>query len=114
MEASDKTENQIKMKDRLHKQVPIEHFFDIDCSYLNPNELNDSYLGNDISDLTIFQGNVRSLNANFDSITEIFDNCQKLPDVLAITETKLKKYDDEPEKEGYEFERSDTTTDFGG
>ena len=68
----------------------------------------------DFSDLTIFQGNVRSLNANFDSITEIFDNCQKLPNVLAITETKLKKYDDEPEKEGYEFERSDTTTDFGG
>ena len=100
------TDRPIKMKDRPHKCVPIEHFHDIDCSYLNPNELNDSYLGNHISDLSIFQGNVRSLNANFDSISEIFDKCQKMPDVLAITETKLKEDDDEPEKEGYEFERS--------
>ena len=34
--------------------------------------------------------------------------------MLAITETKLKKDDDEPEQLGYKFERSDTVTDFGG
>ena len=33
---------------------------------------------------------------------------------MAITETKLKKNDDEPPIPGYEFERSDTKTDFGG
>ena len=33
---------------------------------------------------------------------------------MAITETKLKKDDDEPPIKGYDFKRSDTSTDFGG
>ena len=80
-----------KMKEKVTKHVPLDHFYDIDCSYLNPNDLDDSHLSSQSAELSIFQGNVRSLNANFDSISEIFENCSKFPDVLAITETKLKK-----------------------
>ena len=103
-----------KRKQKPTKRVPIDHFYDINCSYLNPNEFDDSYLGDDKSDLTIFQGNVRSLNANIDSVSDIFDNCQKLPDILAITETKLKKGVDAPKIDDYDFKRTDTSTDFGG
>ena len=103
-----------KPKSKPIKHVPLDHFYDINCSYLYPNELNDDHIGCQKSDLSIFQGNVRSLNANFDSVSEIFDKCQSLPDILAITETKLKKGDDEPSIGGYVFERTDTTTEFGG
>ena len=101
-------------KSKPTKHVPIDHFYDINCSYLSPNELEDSHIGSPKSELSIFQGNVRSLNANFDSISDIFQNCQKLPDVLAITESKLKKDDDEPYLAGYHFEGTPTKTDFGG
>ena len=96
-----------KMKEKVTKHVPIDHFYDIDYSYLNPNDLDDSHLSSQSAELSIFQGNVRSLNANFDCISEIFENFSKLPDVMAITETKLKKDDDEAEQLGYKFERSD-------
>ena len=111
---SDKTKSKEKSKSKPTKQVPLDHFYDINCSYLHPNEVNDDYIGCQKSDLSIFQGNVRSLNANFDSVSDIFDKCQSLPDILAITETKLKKGDDEPPIGGYVFERTDTTTEFGG
>ena len=101
-------------KSKPTTRVPLDHFYDINCTYLSPNELEDAHLGNPTSELSIFHGNVRSLNANYDSISDIFQNCQRLPDILAITETKLKKNDDEPPISGYEFERSDTKTDFGG
>lgn len=42
-----------------------------------------------LSDLVVFHNNVRSLNKNFNSIGDIFQNCNVFPDVLAITETKL-------------------------
>ena len=103
-----------KKKAKPTKQVPIDHFYDINCSYLHPNELNDDHIGCQYSELSIFQGNVRSLNANFDSVSDISNNCQSLPDVLAITESKLKRGDDEPPIDGYDFKRSDTTTAFGG
>ena len=70
------------------KHVPIDHFYDINCTYLSPNELEDAHLGSAKSELSIFQGNVRSLNANFDAISDVFQNYQRLPDVLAITESK--------------------------
>ena len=96
------------------KFVPMDHFYNINCSYLSPNELEDAHLGCVKSELSVFQGNVRSLNANFDAIGDIFQNCQRLPDVLAITESKLsKKNDDEPPMPGYRFEGTPTKTDFG-
>ena len=96
------------------KFVPMDHFYNINCSYLSPNELEDAHLGCAKSELSVFQGNVRSLNANFDAIGDIFQNCQRLPDVLAITESKLKKDDNEPPMPGYRFEGTPTKTDFGG
>ena len=72
--------------------MELDHFYDINCSYLNPNELGDNHLGRRNSELSIFQANVRSLNANLDSICDVFQNCEQLPDVLAITETKYDGY----------------------
>ena len=88
---SGNTEMKNKSKNKPTKHVPLDHFYYINCSYLHPNELNDDHIGCQKSDLSIFQGNVRSLNANFDSVCDIFDKYQSLPDILAITETKLKK-----------------------
>ena len=65
-------------------------FLEINCSYKNPNELNsETFAKNHPTYLVIFHNNVRSLNKNFKSIGDIFQNCDKFPDVLAITETKL-------------------------
>ena len=64
-----------KTRSKPTKHVPLDHFYDINCSYLHPNELNDDHIGCQKSDLSIFQGNVRSLDANFDCVSEIFDKC---------------------------------------
>ena len=41
---------------------------------------------------------------NFDNITDIFNHCKKLPDVIALTETRLKKDKPIPKLDGYYFE----------
>ena len=38
-----------KKKAKPTKQVPIDHFYDINCSYLHPNELNDDHIGYQLS-----------------------------------------------------------------
>ena len=50
-----------KVKNKPTQCVPLDHFYNINCSYLSPNHLENSDLGDPISDLSIFQGNVRSL-----------------------------------------------------
>ena len=62
--------------------VKFDKFLDINCSHLSRNELNDEYFG--ASELVIFHNNVRSLNKNIGNIGEIFQNCKKCPDILAI------------------------------
>jgi len=79
------------------------HFLDINCSYLDPNLINDSYLRENDSELVIFSNNVRSLNFNFHKVEEIFVDC-KWPDILAFTETRLNSYSTVPKIDGYIFE----------
>ena len=69
----------------------------------------------DPSDLVVFHNNVCSLNKNFKSIGDIFQNCDTFPDILAITETKLDGKVGAPDLPGYHpFERVDSETDAGG
>ena len=80
---------------------------------LNPNELNDSVYDLDNLNLNIFHTNVRTLN-NFDSVNEMFGKCSTLPDVIALTETRLKKGKIIPDLNNYSFECKDSPTEAGG
>ena len=87
------------------KFVNIDHFLNLQCSYLDPNLLNNKFLSDSQSDFTIFHQNIRSLGANFHKFDEIFQNCSVLPDIFAFTETKLDEDKSIPEIKGYKFER---------
>ena len=59
--------------------------------------------------------NIRSLNANFDKLNELFTNYDILPDIIAISETKLKLSQVYNAKlSGYHFYHKGTTTSWGG
>ena len=90
------------------------------CNYMEPCDVHKLGLEHGTKDLTIFHGNVESLQANLNRIEELFRYCQKLPDLIAITETKL-RLNDLKEKnyqnidlEGYKFEDCPTPTEKGG
>ena len=58
--------------------------------------------------------NIRSLNANFDKLNELFTNYVILPDIIAISETKLKLSQVYNAKlRGYHFYHKGTTTSRG-
>ena len=59
--------------------------------------------------------NIRSLNANFDKLNELLTNYDILPDIIAISETKLKLSQVYNAKlSGYHFCHKGTTTRWGG
>ena len=39
--------------------------------------------------LSIFHANIRSLPKNIDNLKQLFNGCAKLPDIIAITESKV-------------------------
>ena len=104
----------LKSKKYLSSQrVKPDHFLEIDCDYLDTNEVND-FLNSDNS-FTIFQNNLDSMNLNLHLIDEIFLDCEKKPDILAFSETRLHENDDSPCQKGYhELERDDSPTEKGG
>ena len=81
-----------------------DHLLDLKCSYIESNDITTSLLEKRKYEINIFQSNIRSLNANFERIHDIFVNCNELPDILALTETWLKDDSDIPHIEGYNFE----------
>ena len=87
----------------------------INCNYLDPNFINEVITENDtFSDLFVFHANVSSLNKNLGRVEDLFQKCEKMPDVLGITETRLK---DDPflvQLTGYRFESHHSQTDAGG
>ena len=102
----------IMPKRNVAKQhVSYDRFLDIQCSYLSPNDLCTS---NTDIDFSIFHNNVRSLNKNFSSVMDIFNHCNELPHVLAITETKLNDNCTAPTLAGYEFEGFNSSSNSGG
>ena len=59
--------------------------------------------------------NIRSLNANFDKLNELLTNYDILPDIIVISETKLKLAQVYNAKlSGYHFYHKGTTTRLGG
>ena len=64
--------------------------------------------------LSIFHSNIRSVNKNFDNYLEVFRKCDKLPDIMAISETKWSDKSVESELIGYKFESVNSPTQAGG
>ena len=106
--------SRLKTKNVLtSKCVKTDHFLEVDCSYLDANQVNDFMNSDDY--FTIFQNNLRSMKSNMHLVDEIFQNCTKKPDIMAFGETRLHGNDKAPLQEGYhEFEHVDSTTDLGG
>ena len=99
----------------LCNQSPyFDQFLKINCSYVKPECLKDGYLENSHSELIVMHHNVCSLPCNFHKIEELFLDSSSYPDILAVTETKLNFGSTVPSLKGYEFERTDSPTEFGG
>ena len=65
--------------------------------------------------LSLLCMNIRSLNANFDKFNELLTNYDILPDIIAMSETKLKLSQVYNAKlSGYHFYHKGTTTRWGG
>lgn len=87
----------------------LHHYCDISCSYEEPSLINNTHLSIDDTELSIFHNNIRSLNKNFHKIEEeIFINCTKLPEIIALSETKLNNDSTIPFLEGYVFENTNS------
>ena len=46
-----------------------------------------------LNDIFLMHFNVRNLQKNFDKLLQYLSDSKKLPDILSITKTKLKKYE---------------------
>ena len=80
----------------------------LDCYYHDIASIN-NHASNNYNDLLLIHFNTRSLQKNIDKLTHHILQLKKLPDIIAITETKLKK--DELQTNigisGYNFIHSD-------
>ena len=82
---------------------------------MDPNFINEVITENDtFSDLFVFHANVSSLNKNLGRVEDLFQKCEKMPDVLGITETRLKDDSFLVQLTGYRFESHHSQTDAGG
>ena len=99
----------------LERTVYFDQFLDINCKYLNPNELDNSFFGN-VNDLSIYHNNIRSLKKNFCKVEdELFGTCSRLPDILAFSETRINNNTSNiPSLNGYNFEHNDSKSFAGG
>ena len=67
------------------------------------------------SDITVFHNNLRSMKKNMSSVSDIFQNCHSMPDIIAFSETKLNDFSEIPNMEGYHpFEGVNSPTAAGG
>ena len=98
------------------RTVYYDQFLDINCCYLNPDDLSDSLLNVNSNDLVVYHNNIRSLKKNFSKVQdELFYNCSNYPDILAFTETRISKDTSNiPSLEGYSFEHVDAPHAIGG
>ena len=62
----------------------------LDCNYHDIASIN-NHASNNYNDLLLMYFNTRSLQKNIDKLTHYILQLKKLPDIIAITETKLKK-----------------------
>ena len=85
----------------IANNAPYSDFFD-KSAYFDINSLNRIVSK---QDLLIMHFNVRSIQKNFDPFSMILTELQKLPDIIALTETKLSPNQTPTniDLEGYEF-----------
>ena len=87
----------------------------LDCNYHDIASIN-NHASNNYNDLLLMHFNTRSLQKNIDKLTHYILQLKKLSDIIAITETKLKK--DELQTNiginGYNFIHSDSDSQAGG
>ena len=107
----------LKEKSKIAKStnsVYCHKFFDIQCSYLCPSDLNHAFLAGENSEFVVFHNNVRSLcdgnNTTIGKIKDIFQNCSgQLPDLLAFSDTQVNDRSPVPSFDGFhEFEFTPT------
>ena len=103
----------LSQTDEGTEDVPLDF-----CKYIDPENLTDIFLNSadDFRDLTIFHGNVGSLTKNISRLEELFLDCSKLPDIMGVTETRLKKSGTSKRThiDGYVFISCPTPTEAGG
>ena len=100
--------------DFVRSKLTYNPFIDIKCAYLVPKDLDSNFLNETVPSLSIFHNNIRSANKNLTDVEEIFRNCNKLPDIIALSETKLNDKSVQPHIEGYKFDNVDSPTAAGG
>ena len=83
------------------------------CEYLEPDEVRNIVNNDCPNDLTIFHGNVCT-SKNMEKVHELFQECNKLPDIIGITETRLKGDKIKSDIPDYEFEHHKSYTEAGG
>ena len=62
----------------------------LDCNYHDIASIN-NHASNNYNELLLMHSNIRSLQKNIDKLTHYILQLQKLPDIIAITETILKR-----------------------
>ena len=62
---------------------------DKDSSYISANDFYKTYRYAECNDFFLLHLNIRSLNKNLDKLEDLLTQLGKLPDIIAITETKL-------------------------
>ena len=101
IQTEEKSKNKKKVKVACKKSV-FDHFLDIECSYLDPNDLKNCHLSSNNTEFVISHNNAASLGKNFHKIEdELFMNCTKFPEILAITETRLHNNDDDDDNDSF-------------
>ena len=67
------------------------------------------------SKFKVLHANVRSLTKNLENLEHVINEINVLPEVVCITETKLKdNYQSKPNMTGYQLECINSTTNAGG
>ena len=86
------------------------------CNYYDTITLNKILNPSTLNNLFIIHFNIRSLQKNVDKLTHYISQFRKLPDVIAITETKLRSeaFYMNIDIAGYNFIHSDSYTNAGG
>ena len=107
-----KNDSTVSKKQNYKKHSPEPK---VQCEYLDTDEVNRIVNDNCPNDLTIFHSNVSSMRENMEKVYEIFQDCKKLPDILGLTETRLKKKDlKEFDIVGHSFKHIESPTQAGG
>ena len=114
---SDNTNSSRNVPKTSNRSVYFDQFLEINCSYLNPNNLDDTFLSKENSEFVIYHNNIRSINKNIKKVNDVFLNCTKYPDILAFSDTQIKENSLMPKCpfEGYhDFEFTPNTRKAGG